>query len=296
MPRSKLGGVLVRSAACPGIAGATLLLGLLLAFPVVAVRGPSEVGPEEELEIVVGAVDAVVEGFVTGVLDTFIVTRREGALRGGHPETWLHVSIVSKLKGPIGIGPGAVIHALVGPEGEDLGWTRQQHHARLFFLRRNDPGRFHPGLVSASVPWVLSNDTRDAETFRQRIARIVHGQSRESLLREADVVVVAHPSGEERRCRAPEKGTCLTLAVDSVLAGRSPRASIITIARGFGIPHVPAIYFLRESASGHFVLAGKTAGLLVPPTFPPEDWYSRNAETIRRQWHRLHGPRSWRAP
>src|SRR5688572_27837839 len=137
---------MVRPKVGPGRAAVvTVLLGLLLASPVVAVRAPSEVGAEKELAIAVGAADAVVEGFVTGILDTFIVTRREGSSRGGRPETWLRVSVVSKLKGPIGIGPGAFIQALVGPEGEDLGWTRQQDHPRLFFLLRNEPGRFHPG-------------------------------------------------------------------------------------------------------------------------------------------------------
>lgn len=228
---------MVRSIPRPGYAATiTLLLGLLLAFPVAAARAPSEVRSEEGLEIAVGAADAVVEGFVTGILDTFFVTRREGSSRGGHPETWLQVSVVSKLKGPIGIGPGAFIHALVGPEGEDLGWTRQQEHTRLFLLLRNDPGRFHPGLVSAWVPWVLTSDTRDARTHRKSVERFVAGQSRESILREADVVVVARPSGKERRCRPPDQGICLTLAVDSVLAGRSPSRSIPISIRGFGIP------------------------------------------------------------
>lgn len=276
---------MVRSTTAGCTAAFTVLL-WLLAFPAVALTlVPSEVSPEEGLEIAVGEADAIVEGFVTGFLDTFIVTRRERSARYGRPETWIRVRVISKFKGPIGIGPGSFIQALVWPHGED---RFQSNRTRLVFLRRNEPGRFLKGIVPSSVPWVLSTDSRDVGTDRRRIENIVADQSRETLLREADMVVVARPSGEGRRCRQPEEGTCLTLAVDSVLAGRSPSRSIPISVRGFGIPPVPAIYFLRRSSSGRHVVVGKTAGRLEPPTYPPVDWYSRNAEIIRRQWHRLH--------
>ena len=113
---------MVRSTECPGGAAAvSAVLGLLFALPAAALTlAPSEVGPEEQLEIAVGEADAIVEGFVTGFLDTFIVTQPQASARVGRSETWIQVKVISKLKGPIGIGPGSFIQALVWPHGGSL--------------------------------------------------------------------------------------------------------------------------------------------------------------------------------
>lgn len=216
----------------------------------------------EKLELGVSAADAVIVGTVVAFRDSILRTPDGEVIE---QVLYLDLRSVRAIKGgPIG-SEVSVAAPSYGPSAKAMqSVLERSSHRGMFFLRERAGWRlatnWAPGggvlAITPPLEWEL------AETVR----RIANEQSIEKVASRAQVIVLGGVSGRADCDVAGVRGPCLTVRVDSVIAGQvDSKVLLLRCAFPPLISFDQALFFMQPVSAHTYELVGFHAGV-VPTT------------------------------